>query len=370
MEPRATTPPDRRAHPGPHPAPNAAPRGGLPVRSRLGAATAFAGLLSAAAVRGATPGFAATGPARTRTVPVTVPPRPGGGGAYVAAVTRIGPRIIDLSVDSPAMGAKVPVRVILPSGWSPRSARTYPTLYLLQGASDDYTSWTRETDVAALASKAQVIVVMPDGGRAGFYTNWWNYGRQGDPRWETFHTAELPRIMESGYRAGTRRAVIGLSEGGLGALAYAARHSGAYVFAGSFSGPVDLDDTLLRDGIVLTCLREGVDPLRLWGDPKQNRAVWDLHNPARLVPRFRGIKVHLSAAMGRTGPLDVNSPPEAGLLEVPAYLPNLRLADALRKDAVDVTAHLYEVGTHTWPYWQRELHVAWPAVLAALQAAG
>lgn len=341
------------------------PRKRGPLSRRLGLVAGFVSFLTAVAVTGAPPSSATTG---TDISVRDAPSVRSDSGAYVASVRQVDPHVLDLSVDSPAMGGREPVRVILPSTWSPHSRRTFPTLYLLQGASDDYTSWTRETDVESLAARAGVIVVMPEGGRAGFYTNWWNHGRPGGPNWETFHTAELVQIMERGYRANTRRAVIGLSEGGLGALDYAARHHGEYVFAGSFSGVVDLDDAALRAGIAATCLREGVDPDLLWGDYVHNRKLWESHNPAHLVPAFRGVKVYLSAAAGLPGPLDANSPLEAGMLEAPTYLPTGRLAEALRRAGVDVTAHLSLSGTHTWPYWQRELHLAWPSMLDTLRA--
>lgn len=334
------------------------------ISHRLSTVAAFLGCLTAATTLAASPGIAMAG-----TDPQTVDTShvQADNGAYVAETKQLGERVIDLGIDSPSLGTKVPVRVILPPSWSPNSGRTFPTLYLLQGASDDYTSWTRETDIEELASQTDVIIVTPEGGRAGFYTNWWNYGQKGGPNWETFHTMELPQILERGFRANDRRAVIGMSEGGLGALNYAARHTGEYVFAGSFSGVTDLDDQALRSGIVLTCAREGVDAMRLWGDPVRNRALWDAHNPARMVNRFRGVKVHLSAAAGLPGPLDRNTPLEAGLLEAPSYQPTARFADRLRKAGVDVTSHLYLTGTHSWPYWERELHVAWPSVLSALQ---
>ncbi|MGP3928209.1 alpha/beta hydrolase [Streptomyces sp. 8N616] len=291
-------------------------------------------------------------------------------GARVTGVERLDERTADLSIASPSLGDGVPVRVILPRSWSPDSKRRYPTVYLLQGASDDYTSWTRETDVEELASDADVIVVTPEGGRAGFYSNWWNHGRKGGPQWETFHTAELPQILERGYRANRHRAVIGISEGGLGALNYAAHHRGTYDFAGSFSGVVDTADQALRWGIYLTCMREGEDPVRLWGDPERNQDVWDAHNPSKQADRLRGTKVHLSSAAGMPGSLDKGYDPTAGFfLEGPVYRPNVRFADQLRAAGVDVTANFYPSGSHAWPYWERELHVAWPSVLAALGVA-
>ena len=31
-----------------------------------------------------------------------------------------------------------------------------------------------------------------------------------------------------------------------------------------------------------------------------------------------------------------------------------------------VTTNLYVAGTHSWPYWQRELHRSWPAIMTSL----
>jgi S-formylglutathione hydrolase FrmB len=331
---------------------------------RIAWAAALMGMLTVITVVAAAPGSSATSVGPTLAALAGAPAQDG---ARVVSAVRLSDTVVDLRIDSPAMRATMPVRVILPRSWSEAPRRRFPTLYLLQGASDDYTSWTRETDVEQLAARDDVIVAMPEGGRAGFYTDWWNYGRRGGPRWETFHTVELPQILEGGFRANRMRAVIGLSEGGLGALDYAARHHGEFRFSGSFSGIADIDDAALRAGIELTCAREGVDPMQLWGDPVRNRAVWNAHNPARMVNRFRGVRVWLSAAAGMPGPSDLGAPLEAGMLEGPSYRPTADFAEALRRAGVQTTAHLYVTGTHSWPYWQRELHLAWPSVIATLR---
>ncbi|MEU6083854.1 alpha/beta hydrolase family protein [Streptomyces sp. NPDC047108] len=288
-------------------------------------------------------------------------------GARIVDVKQLDERTADLLVASPAMGTNMPVRVILPRSWSAKSKRTFPTVYLLQGASDDYTSWTRETDIEELAADNDAIIVTPEGGRAGFYTDWYNDGVKGGPKWETFHTLELPQLLEAGYRANKRRALIGLSEGGLGALNYAGRHPGKYAYAASFSGVVDIEDQATRTGIYLTCARENIDAGKLWGDPQEQSHVWEAHNPARHPERLRGVKVHLSAATGLPGGLEAAFDPFAGMLEGPTYAPNARFRDALRDEGVDVTANLHMAGTHAWPYWQRELHTVWPGVLSALK---
>lgn len=127
-------------------------------------------------------------------------------GAEVVAVTQVADRQVDLSVRSPALGGRtVNVRLLTPDGWDPGDrSRRWPTLWLLHGCCGDYTSWTGKTDVAQTESLRDVLVVMPEAGWNGWYSDWWNYGQGSDPAWETFHTKELRRLLEQGWgRAAT-----------------------------------------------------------------------------------------------------------------------------------------------------------------------
>lgn len=290
------------------------------------------------------------------------------GEARVTAVKRLDARMLDLTVESPAMRGPVPVRVILPKSWDSDRTRTYPVLYMLHGGNDDYTSWTRETDIETLAQDSDMLIVMPDAGKAGQYSDW----SVGWPLWETFHTGELVRLMERDFRANSRRAVIGLSMGALGALDYAARHRGLYRYVAAFSPTVDIDDPWIRASILLGNLLAGnnVDYGQVWGDPKKQAANWEAHNPAAMVRDFRGTKVHLSVGTGTTGPLDENRDPvavAASTLEG-VLLPDVRKFSAsLRAAGVDVSTHVYAPGTHSWPYWKRELHLVWGTVTSELE---
>src|SRR5690349_19258240 len=101
-------------------------------------------------------------------------------------------RTVDLTVQSPANNRALPVRLLVPAGWSRTSTRTWPVLYLLHGGNDDYTSWTRETDIEQLSANAQVLIVMPEAGRDATYTDW--FRPDGGPNaglWATFHLTEL-----------------------------------------------------------------------------------------------------------------------------------------------------------------------------------
>ena len=89
-----------------------------------------------------------------------------------------------------------------------------------------------------------LIVVMPDGGRGGWYSNWHNGGRGGPPAWESYHIGQLIPLVDRRFRtvaARRGRAIAGLSMGGFGAFSYAARHPDLFTAAASFSGGLDLN---------------------------------------------------------------------------------------------------------------------------------
>ncbi|MFJ1729771.1 alpha/beta hydrolase [Streptomyces sp. NPDC088254] len=286
--------------------------------------------------------------------------------ARVTAVKTLDERTRDITVSSPAMGKSIPVRVILPANWDRRPKATFPVLYMLHGGDDNYTAWTRETDLEELARKSDVLIVMPDAGKDGYYSDWF----AGPPRWETFHTGELVRLMEKEYRASSSRAVVGLSMGGFGALNYAAHHRGLFRYAAAMSSYVDLDDPAVRLAIGLGSQRVGVDMKKVWGDPVRNADVWRYHNPAAMPRSFRGTRVHLSVGNSAPGPMDLGRAPDVVLASVvgEAALPAQikKFAASLREERVRVTTHMYAPGTHSWAYWRKELHHIWPALMGSL----
>jgi diacylglycerol O-acyltransferase/trehalose O-mycolyltransferase len=267
---------------------------------------------------------------------------------------RIGPRLLDLDVRSPALHADAHVRLMLPDGWRRGAARRWPVLYLLHGCCDTYRSWTRSTRIEQLPRLRDVLVVMPEGGDVGFYSDW----RDG-PGWETFHLRELRALLERGYGAGRERAVAGLSMGGGGAMAYAARHPGLFGAAASFSGLVHP----LADAGFLLGLLSGYtdDASAIWGDPDADRDVWAAHDPTELAARLRGTRLFVSTGDGRPGPLDAAG---AGRDRIEPVVEGESRAFAARLRALGIPAatDFYGRGTHTWPYWERELRRALPVL--------
>jgi len=280
--------------------------------------------------------------------------------ASIRAVTPVGTHIVDLDVSSSAVG-RTRVRVILPRDYDRRPTARWPVLYLLHGCCDSYVSWTRSTDVGHFFATRGVLVVMPDGGCVGFYSDWLR-----GPRWETFHLVELSQLLQRDYRASDVRAVAGVSMGGLGALDYAARHPGMFRAAASFSGIVDTrlngSESTRYQGLVRA---NGANPDDLWGDPQDNVQRWAEHNPTDLAARLRATALFVSAGNGRAGPLDTGTTaPDS--IEESIYAEHIAFTARLRQLSIPATVDLYGNGTHNWPYWQREFHKAWPLLARAL----
>jgi diacylglycerol O-acyltransferase/trehalose O-mycolyltransferase len=290
-------------------------------------------------------------------------------GAYVVAEEQIGPHLVDLTIQSPALGRAAKVRLLTPNGWEQRhQGDRWPVFYLLHGCCDTYDSWTRETDVEQLRRLRNVLVVMPEAGPVGWYSNWWNHGAGGPPAWETFHLRELRRLLERGYGAGHRRVIAGLSMGGFGALSYAGRNPGMFRAVASYSGVVHPLYPGFPEGLLGLLAEFGEDPLALWGDPVAQRRIWEAHDPYYLAKRLRHTPVFLSVGDGTAGPFD--PPGTFDELEAELSLQNHAVAARFERVGVPLRTDFYGPGTHTWPYWERELHRSLPMLLDALRGRG
>ena len=275
--------------------------------------------------------------------------------ATVVSQKQVGPRVVDLLVQSPALRAAASVRLLTPQGWK-RGQGSWPVLYLLHGCCDTYDSWTRSTDVESWPELRHTLVVMPAGGNVGFYSNW----RVG-PRWETFHLTELRGLLERDYGAGPKRAIAGLSMGGLGAMTYAARHPGLFRAAASFSGLLHPQaDPRFMLGLFES---ETPEPNDIWGDPEADRAIWAQHDPTALAPRLKGTRLFVSSGDGRPGPLAPNAQPDT-VIEPTVERESRAFTRRLERARIPVRTDFYGPGTHDWPYWERELRRSLPTLTA------
>ena len=222
------------------------------------------------------------------------------------------------------------------------SERSYPVLYLLNGAGDDHTGWVQFGEVKHIADKAirkgtatPMIIVMPDAqtGQRGYFNS-----IDGQFDYENFFFEEFVPYIEKKYRIkGEKRyrAVSGLSMGGGGSLMYALHHPEMFSSSAPLSayvGPLSLEaltSYLNRDG-----------DKKYSKEQLQN--YYRRHNAIELVKSMEaddlnGIRWYIDC-----GDDDF------------LYEGNSLLHIELMKKKID---HEYRVrdGGHTWTYWRESL---------------
>jgi S-formylglutathione hydrolase FrmB len=264
----------------------------------------------------------------------------------VTATQTLSPRLTQYTATSTALGRSTNIRVLLPDGYA-GGARSYPVLLLLHGCCDDYRSWVDKGRAEQLTAGYPLIVVMPDGGSAGWYSDPYNAGAFGPPRYETYAFEELLPWVDATFRSTGERAVAGLSMGGFGALKYAARHPGVFQAAASYSGVMDAP-SFAANGYA------NLIPNSVWGSRATDLARWREHNPLDLAANLRGLKLlELRTGNGQPGPLDTRTSRDN--LEYEVWRENGALH--ARLDELGI-AHVYDdygPGVHDWPYWARGL---------------
>jgi S-formylglutathione hydrolase FrmB len=287
----------------------------------------------------------------------------------VVSAQQLDDRLWALSVETPALGRPVGVRILLPSGYDPASATRYPVLYLFHGTSGSAADWTTKGDAEATTAGRPLIVVMPDAGfdsdGGGWFTNWVNTTTQlGPSQWETFHVGELIPWVDANLntiadRAG--RAIAGLSQGGFGAMSYAARHPELFGVAASFSGAPEID----RDAVVIPfstavveaigVFLDGVPYGSIFGDRATHEINWRGHDPASLLTNLRGMSLYMWTATGFPGKFDTQLDLAASGIEAITHESTMLFHQHLNQSGIPSHYHDYVFGTHTFPYWAQDL---------------
>ena len=205
---------------------------------------------------------------------------------------------------SDALSREMWYQLYLPPGYQDGD-RAYPVLYLLHGASGNYTEWPAYgfVDMLDRAIVAQelppFIAVLPQGD----FGYWINHA-EGGYRWGDYVTYDLVGQIDSTYRTVPRaayRAIGGLSMGGSGALVQAFTHPAVFGVVGAHGPSLREDNSVVeflgtgtefaeRDPISLARTAAGIESLRIMldtgpEDPWYARAIL-LHEAllARGVP--------------------------------------------------------------------------------------
>ncbi|HKH41906.1 MAG TPA: alpha/beta hydrolase-fold protein [Solirubrobacterales bacterium] len=117
--------------------------------------------------------------------------------------------------------------------------------------------------------------------------------------------------------------------------------------------------------IALEALADGGLPGDQFGDRILNDTNWRAHDPWHLAPNLRGMTLQIDTGNGQPGPLDT-SPPPFDPVEQQVHEMSVSLHRRLLALGIPHVWDDYGPGTHSWPYWQRDLRQALPSMLATL----
>lgn len=184
------------------------------------------------------------------------------------------------------------VNVLLPSGYDPNGTTEYPTIYLMHGGGGYYGQFM---DMGVDSMVDDAIIVMPDGGMAGWYIDAVD-SQVGERNWETFHTEQLIPYIDATYNTinqESARGIAGFSMGGFGSLKYTAKHPDLFGAVTSFSGPADIRD---RMGAVAhwanaSGVADNGNVAGMYGAPWDEEKV-SADNPIENLELYRGKRLH------------------------------------------------------------------------------
>ncbi|MBM7459665.1 alpha/beta hydrolase [Rhodococcus coprophilus] len=287
-------------------------------------------------------------------------------------------RVVVAYVYSAAMKRVVPLRVRTPADASePRS-----TLYLLNGASggQGVATWDVQTNIDEFFAEKNVNVVTPLEGSFSYYTDW----IRDDPtlgrnKWTTFLTRELPPIIDAEFGTTGVNAIAGLSMSGTSVLSLAIAEPTLYKAVGAYSGCAETSSELGQFYVRTVVESRGeADAENMWGP--FDGPGWVENDPYVNAEKLRGIDLYISSASGLPGrhehlaarsvgndpALLLNQVVVGGVIEAAVDDCTRRLAARLEELGIPAVFEFRPTGTHSWGYWEDDLHQSWPMLAEAL----
>jgi S-formylglutathione hydrolase FrmB len=289
---------------------------------------------------------------------------PAGAAGLELKDTKTTGRLTELTFATDALTAETKVRVLTPQGYE-AGAKRYPVLYLLHGSFGDFDDWTTQGDAEAATAGLPLIVVMPDGGAVGNYTDWFNDGAFGPPEWERYHIHQLLPWIDAHFRTtGTRRgrAIAGLSMGGGGTLKYAGAYPDKFTAAYGFSPGADLEATCETQVTQAGGISDGSHtPGAIYGYHETDDVRWRNENSVDLAINYRPVQLSLLTGDGNAGGPDGN---DFDPVEYCVHDQTLNLHRALLRLGIPHVLDDYGPGGHSWYYWTRDLKQILPGLMA------
>nr|WP_226995865.1 alpha/beta hydrolase family protein [Gordonia phthalatica] len=298
-------------------------------------------------------------------------------GTSLVSSTSTGAQSADIVVHSASMNRNIPLSVLLPKN------RDKPAgvLYLLNGAGggEDSASWQAKTDIKKFFANKNVYVITPMQGAYTYYTDWVNADKKlGVNKWSTFLGKELPSVVDSTYKTNGKNSIAGISSSATSVLNLAIEHKGLYKSVGSYSGCAssssDMGMMYIR---MVVKSRGGADPENMWGPYEGGQ--WKEHDPIVNAAKLKGLSLYLSAATGVPGKYDTPAytpDPDTlsdqivvgGTIEAATRVCTEMLASKLADLHIPATVDRPAAGSHSWHYWQDQLHKSWPQLARSIGA--
>lgn len=277
-----------------------------------------------------------------------------------------------------------------------------PVLYLINGAGggEDSATWQAQSDVKAFMGDKNVWTVTPIGGAFSYYTDWQKH----DPNvltrfatetdkpmaFETFLTWELPFQFENHYGGNVdqnrKRGIAAISMTGTSVLTIAENAPGRFQYVGSYSGCAETSTPIGHTFIqIVSGIRGRADLTNMWG-PWPGPG-WDNNDPVLQAWKFQDqLKngtlptIRVTTGNGLPGPhesLDnwrvrnnipalANQAIVGGIIEAATQYCTANLARRFNQLGIPAEFDFRPNGTHSWGYWQDDLHNSWPGISRAL----
>ncbi|MFQ6393553.1 alpha/beta hydrolase [Nocardia sp. KC 131] len=305
--------------------------------------------------------------------------------AWLVSRTSKPGQLVEISVYSPSMDRAIPLQVLRPRN----TDLPAPTLYLLNGAGggQDAATWLARTDAAAFFADKQVNVVIPMEGAFSYYTDWQQVdeglaaklGNNGKNMWSTFLTEELPPVIDAAFATTRVNAIAGISMAGTSVLDLAITSPELYRSVAAYSGCAMTSDPIGQAIITLVISLGKGNAKNMWGPTGGDG--WREHDPYLHADRLPNIPMYISSGSGLPGMHDTLADPSVsedtrllanqvilgGGIESATNYCTAELAERTHElGRTNITYDFRSVGTHSWSYWQDDLHKSWPMLAAAI----
>ena len=318
--------------------------------------------------------------------------------ANKVAETRLSDGRLIVSVWSDSMQIEVPNIVQRPADGNDHA----PVLYLVNGAGggEDSATWQAQSDVKQFMADKNAWTVTPVGGAFSYYTDWekhdpnvqTRFARETDRpmKFETFLADELPNAFEKRYGGNTGdargRGLAAISMTATSVLTIAEYHPGRFDAIGSYSGCAETSTPIGHEFInIVTGMRGGANLDNMWGtypgpgwtrnDPVVNAHLFQAQRDNGTLPAM-----WISTGNGLPGPHEslenwrirnnipalANQAIVGGVIEAATQYCTANLARRFNELQIPARFDFRPNGTHSWGYWQDDLHNSWAHMAPAM----